>query len=320
MSTSPLRLGFVGTPDLAAAVLQALLGAEPCRIELVLTRPDRATGRGRQLRGAPVKTLAERHGLTLKQPADAQELAEIQGLQQLDLLVVVAYGMLLPAQVLQQPRLGAVNLHLSYLPRWRGATPVQHAILNGDRQTGVSVMQMDETLDTGPLLRQARLHIGQTENCAQLQRRLTALGSNLLLQTLDELRAGTACPRSQDAQQASYAPHINKAQAHIRWSEPAQAIDRAIRAFNPAPIAHTRLQSTELRIWQAMLPAPEPTAARPGTVIAAGSEGIEVAAGDGRAVRLLQVQSPGKRVLSAAAFLNGRPAFRVPRRTPMIPA
>jgi len=316
MSVPRLRLAFAGTPPIAGEMLALLRAGKHCDVRLVLTRPDRRGGRGRRLAATPVKRLAEAWGLPLAQPATAEQFAAEPRLAAVDLLVVVAYGMLLPEAALQAPRLGSINLHLSLLPRWRGAAPVQHAILAGDGETGVSIMYLERGLDTGPILQQRSCPILPGESAAGLQARLAGLGGDCLLQTLHDLAAGRAVADRQDAGLATYAPAIAKQQARIDWRQQADNIERMVRAFNPAPVAYTELAGLRLRVWQAEVVPGAGGAQVPGTVVAVADDGIAVAAGDGAAVRLSVVQAPGGRPLPVADFLRGRPQLRARLRSP----
>jgi len=270
----------------------------------VYTQPDRPSGRGRHTMESPVKRLALQAGIPVFQPvslktADAQ--ATLQALQP-DLMVVVAYGLILPPGVLGIPRLGCINLHASLLPRWRGAAPIQRAILAGDAETGVCLMQMEAGLDTGPLLACRRCAIGKTETGSQLHDRLAQLGAGLLADNLDALERGAFTPQPQGEAGATYARKLDKSEALIDWSCSAIDIARKVRAFNAWPVAETRYRGRQLRIWEAQ-PRSEEAGACPGTVISAGRDGIEVACGAGRLL-VQKVQLPGARALCAADFIN----------------
>jgi methionyl-tRNA formyltransferase len=294
-----VKIVFAGTPAFAATALNAILAAGHT-VELVLTRPDRPAGRGRKIRAAPVKDLAVRHGLPLLQPAtltDAEIVASIREARA-DAMVVAAYGLIVPLRILELPRLGCVNIHASLLPRWRGAAPIQRALLAGDAGTGITIMQMNEGLDTGPILLQESLAIAATDTAGTLHDRLAEMGARLIVAVL----ASPPVPKPQDPALATYAPKIDPAQAEIRWSDSAVAIERQVRAFNPVPGAHTQLNGVPLMLWRAQL---EPAVrALPGTVIAAGASGIVVACGAG-GLCILELQRAGGKSMAARAFLAG---------------
>ncbi len=301
-----MRLAFAGTPAPAATVLKALLKQSRHDIAVVYTQPDRPAGRGRKLKPSAVKIMAETHGLPVRQPGSAAELERDTDLAELDAMIVVAYGLLLTETVLARPRHGCINLHFSLLPRWRGAAPVQHAILAGDTETGISLMQMDAGLDTGPVLARAATPIQTDDTTASLQLRLADIGAAALLELLPRL--GRLEAESQDENRASYAPKIHKQHCQLDWQRPAVELARAVRAYSPAPGAGAELNGIACKLWRASVPETA-TQAIPGTVIAAGKAGIDVATGNG-VLRIQQLQVPGGRPLSAAQFLNGRPEFR----------
>lgn len=312
-SGAPLSIVFAGTPDFAAVALQALLGS-PHRVAAVYTQPDRPAGRGRKPRPSPVKRLALEAGLPLRQPTtlkDADVQAELHAWKA-DVMVVAAYGLILPPAVLGIPRLGCLNIHASLLPRWRGAAPIQRALLAGDGETGVSIMQMEAGLDTGPVLHTARTPIEGADTAASLHDRLAELGGRALLEALDGVAAGRLAPVPQNAAHATYAAKLEKAEAELDWTDSAADLDRRIRAFNPWPVAQTHLGDTVLRVWAARaLPADHK--AEPGTILGAGPDGIDVSTGAG-VLRLERVQLPGKKPVTAAALLHGQAERFAPGR------
>jgi methionyl-tRNA formyltransferase len=297
-----LKIIFAGTPAFAAAALAALLDAGH-QVALVLTQPDRPAGRGLKTRASAVKQLALERGLPLAQPGSLKDPAVVDELARTgaDVMVVVAYGLLLPAAVLALPRRGCLNIHASLLPRWRGAAPIQRAILAGDAETGVTIMQMDRGLDTGPMLLAQPVKIDNEDTAQTLHDKLAAVGAQLIVRALEEQPR----PVAQDAVRATYAAKIDRAEARIDWTRRAQEIDRLIRAFNPSPGAYTTAADGHmLKIWRAVMVAAEP--ALPGTVVHAGTDGIVVATG-ASALRLLELQRAGGKRLAAKLFLAGTP-------------
>lgn len=283
--------------------LEALLASRH-RVFAVYTQPDRPAGRGQQVTMSAVKQCALRHGLPVEQPQTLKDLAAVERLAHwsADLMIVVAYGLLLPKTVLETPRLGCVNIHASLLPRWRGAAPIQRAIQAGDKESGVTIMQMDVGLDTGPMLLERVTPIDARETAATLHDRLAALGAAAVIEAIDTIAAGSAVPRAQVKDGATYAAKIRKEEALIDWSRSALEIDRQVRAFNPWPIAETRWNGQQLRVWES-LPLSTETSAPPGTVIATSAAGIDVATGAG-ALQLTRVQSAGRKAMAAADFLK----------------
>ena len=294
-----MKLIFAGTPEFAAVALEALLAAGHT-IALTLTQPDRPAGRGLKPQQSAVKQLALARGLALAQPASLKALAVQQQLREVgaDAMVVAAYGLLLPPEVLRIPTRGCFNIHASLLPRWRGAAPIQRALLNGDPETGITIMQMDAGLDTGAILLQESIAINDEDTAQTLHDRLAPLGARCILRALNEHPA----PRAQDDGAATYANKIVKTEAVIDWSRSAVDICRRIRAFNPAPGAATMLDGATLKIWRAQ-PLLHGTAA-PGRVEGVGASGIVVAAGTG-AVNVTELQKAGGKRLAARAFLTG---------------
>lgn len=301
---SPLRVIFAGTPEFSAEHLQALLNSRH-QVIAVYTQPDRPAGRGKKLSASPVKTLAQSANIKIYQPLSLKTLGEQEALQALkaDIMVVVAYGLLLPEAILSAPTFGCLNVHASLLPRWRGAAPIQRAIAAGDSETGITIMQMNEGLDTGDMLAKATCPIEPQDTSASLHRRLQALGPATLMSTLEQLQRGQLKPQAQDDAFSCYAPKILKEEALIDWSLSAITLDRRIRAFNPFPIAYTYLQNDRLRIHHAL--AIEKThSAKPGTIIEITDSGIVVACKEGM-LCLSSLQLPGKKALSATEFING---------------
>lgn len=301
-----MKLGFAGTPQFAVPALKAVSDSRH-ELNAVFTQPDRPAGRGRSLHVSAVKQQATLLGLPVHQPRSfktEEAAATLRGLD-LDALVVVAYGQILPAAALAIPRLGCFNIHASLLPRWRGAAPIQRALLAGDSVTGVTIMRMEAALDTGPMLAVQALPIAPGDTAGTLHDRLAELGAALIVETLDSLAAGVARETVQSAAGVSYAPKIDKSEAPIDWRDAADRILLKVRAFNPWPIAETRLHGTQLRIWDAEpVPPPAPAAgAPPGLVLAASDAGIDVACGRG-ALRILKLQLPGRKALPAREFIN----------------
>lgn len=306
-----LRILFAGTPTFAVPALRALIAAD-WSVVGVYTQPDRPAGRGRKTAPGPVKQVAVDAGLPVFQPSsfkDPAALAQLQALQG-DLMVVAAYGLILPPSVLSTPRLGCINIHASLLPRWRGAAPIQRAILAADDSTGVSLMQMEKGLDTGPVFATRQTDIGPRETAASLHDRLAIAGAELLMDSLPNIVSRQMTPDPQDNDKATYAAKLGKDEAPIDWERSAVEIDRQIRAFDPWPVAQTRYGVQALRIWEA---APLRTGERtappdlaPGTILGSGPEGIDVQTGDG-VLRLARLQVPGKRPITAADFANARP-------------
>ncbi len=302
-----LRLVFMGTPDFAVPALDALAEAGH-DIACVYTQPPRAAGRGQKPRPSPVQRAAEARGLAVRSPRglrkDAAARADFAALEA-NAAVVVAYGLILPADVLAAPRLGCVNIHASLLPRWRGAAPIQHAILAGDAESGVTIMQMDEGLDTGPMLLSEAVPIGPDTTASDLHDVLAALGARLIGPALDGLADGSLAPESQPEEGATYAAKLTRADGALDWSQPADALDRQVRALTPWPGTWTQLGGAPLKVLAA---EPAGGAGAPGTVL---DGALTIACGTG-ALRLLQVQRGGKKPMAADAFLRGQP---VPKGT-----
>ncbi len=293
------RLIFAGTPDFALASLQALVESGRTPVA-VLTQPDRPAGRGKKLRASPVKEYALSCGIPVLQPQtlrDAEVVAKLESLEP-DLMIVAAYGLILPQNVLDVPKHGCLNVHASVLPRWRGAAPIQAAIIAGDEATGISLMQMEAGLDSGPVFHVETLSIRRGETAGELHDRLAALGGAMLVDKLDDIIAGRIDAEVQDEALVTYAPKIEKRDAEIDWSITANEAARRVRAYNPFPGAYFFADECRIKLWRA---TPVDGAARPGTVLQADRDGIVVACGK-RALRLDELQLPGKRRLPAAEF------------------
>lgn len=297
-----LRVAFAGTPEFAAAALEAILAAG-FHVPLVLTQPDRPAGRGMKLSASPVKQRALAHGLLVDQPerlrTDEQQAA-LRACRP-DVLVVAAYGLILPRAVLDIPRLGCINIHASLLPRWRGAAPIHRAIEAGDAASGVTIMQMDEGLDTGAMLLKAAEPISADDTTGSLHDRLAVLGARLVVEALRALPQGGLVAEPQPAEGVTYAAKIGKAEAAIDWRLPALQIDRRVRAFNPFPGAFGLVGEVPVKIWRCTV---LPHAGAPGVVQAADESGVVVGCGAG-SLRLLELQKPGSRRMPVAEFLRG---------------
>lgn len=299
-----MNLVYAGTPEFAVPALQRLID-DGYAIVGVYTQPDRGAGRGRKPRPSPVKELARRHDLAVFQPEtfdDVSAQGELASLEP-DLMVVAAYGLILPRAVLETPRHGCINIHASLLPRWRGAAPIQRALLAGESHTGVTLMQMETGLDTGPMLAWRECPIGESETAGELHDRLAGLGAELLSESLPAIIDGTIKPTPQNDADATYAPKLTKEEAVVDWADDAVTIERRVRAFNPWPVAQARFNDQWLRLWRATAQDGNPQT-EPGRVLAVGPSGIDVAAGRG-VLRIQELQAPGGRRLPAAEFLNG---------------
>lgn len=304
-----MRVIFAGTPDFAVPTLRALWGAADQGVDLVavLTQPDRAAGRGRKLTASPIKKLAVEYGVPVEQAATlrASETQKMIAGFKPDLIVVVAYGLLLPPEVLSIPRLGCINVHASLLPRWRGAAPIQHALLAGDEKTGVAIMRMSEGLDEGPVYLSRETLIDARDTGSSLHDRLAELGALALLEALPGIVDGSNVPQSQDNEQANYASKISKADAHLDFTKDAAELERQVRAFNAWPVSWCRwaTQSTTLRIWKARVLDEHSASTAPGTVTAANAEGIRIQCRN-KTLVAQRLQLPGKNPVSAAEFCN----------------
>ncbi len=306
-----LRIIFAGTPDFAARHLGALLSSGH-NIVGVFTQPDRPAGRGKKLMPSPVKVLAEEKGLPVFQPVSLrpQENQQLVADLNADVMVVVAYGLILPKAVLDMPRLGCINVHGSLLPRWRGAAPIQRSLWAGDAETGVTIMQMDVGLDTGDMLVKLTCPITAEDTSATLYDKLAGLGPQGLIETLAQLAKGTAQPQVQDEALVTYAEKLSKEEARVDWSLPAAQLERCIRAFNPWPMSWLLIDDQPVKIWKASVINAAASAA-PGTIIDANKQGIQVATCEG-VLNLEVLQPAGKKAMSAQDLLNSRREWFIP--------
>jgi len=310
VSTS-LRIIFAGTPDFAARHLDALLSSGH-QVVGVFTQPDRPAGRGKKLMPSPVKVLAEEHGLPVFQPASLrpQENQQLVANLNADVMVVVAYGLILPKAVLDMPRLGCINVHGSLLPRWRGAAPIQRSLWAGDADTGVTIMQMDVGLDTGDMLYKLSCPITDEDTSATLYDKLAELGPKGLIDTLQQLADNRVQPEVQDEALVTYAEKLSKEEARLDWSLPAAQLERCIRAFNPWPMSWLEIDGQPVKVWQASVIA-GPVNAAPGTIVEANKQGIQVATVEG-ILNLESLQPAGKKAMSAQDLLNSRREWFTP--------
>ncbi|GEB72276.1 methionyl-tRNA formyltransferase [Pseudoalteromonas carrageenovora] len=307
--TQPLRIIFAGTPDFAARHLQALIQSEH-QIVGVYSQPDRPAGRGKKLKASEVKALALEHNLPVFQPQSLKNddaLVELKNLNA-DIMIVVAYGLILPKAILEAPRLGCLNVHGSILPRWRGAAPIQRAIWAGDEQTGVTIMQMDEGLDTGDMLHISRCAINADETSASLYTKLAELGPDALIETVNKLAKGELKAEPQNDEQANYAKKLSKDEANIDWSMDAAQIERNIRSFNPWPVCFTQMGEQTVKIYQAQVVDQTGSA---GQVLSSDKTGVVVACGK-HAICITQLQPQGKKPMAISDFLNGRSDWVTP--------
>jgi len=307
-----LKIIFAGTPDFSVPSLQTLIDS-PHEIVAVYTQPDRPAGRGRKLTASPVKQCAELAGLPIEQPESLKDASAQQQLAsyKADIMVVVAYGQLLPPVVLTTPHLGCINVHASLLPRWRGAAPIQRAIIAGDTETGVTIMQMAKGLDTGDMLAKVSTPIDPNETAAELHDRLAVLGNQALMDVIEQLQMGTAEPVEQDESKTCYAAKLSKDEAPLDWSAAVEACQRQISGFNPFPVATAQLGSETLRIWRSKIIDHDKIVAEPGSILSADKQGIKVQTGAG-ILLILELQAPGKKRMLAVDFVNARPALREP--------
>lgn len=306
-----LRVIFAGTPDFAARHLDALLAAN-YNVVGVFTQPDRPAGRGKKLMPSPVKVVAQEHGLPVFQPASLRPADNQQLIADLnaDIMVVVAYGLILPKAVLEMPRLGCINVHGSLLPRWRGAAPIQRSLWAGDDETGVTIMQMDVGLDTGDMLYKLACPITPDDTSASLYDKLAELGPQGLIETLQLLASGKAKPEVQDESKVTYAEKLSKEEALLDWSLSAAQLERCIRAFNPWPMSYFMMDGQPVKVWKASVIETTMNAA-PGTILEADKQGIQIATAQG-VLNIQELQPAGKKAMKAQDLLNSRKAFFAP--------
>lgn len=305
------RIIFAGTPEISAAVLQTLINAHH-NIIACLTQPDRPQGRGLKLTPSPVKLIAQQNNIHVLDPISLKDKSVQQQLRDLqaDLMIVLAYGLILPQEVLDMPKLGCINIHASILPRWRGAAPIQHAILAGDKETGITIMQMDAGMDTGDILATYPCDIENTDTSLSVTEKLTSLAKTAILDALDNLAQGKLTPIKQDNALATYANKIDKQQAKINWQDTAINIERCVRAYNPWPVAFTTFNQENVRVWCAEANNSDSSSAAPGTIIALDKESISVATGAG-ILRIFSLQFPGKKQLPVREISHAHPELKV---------
>lgn len=310
MSTTPLRIVFAGTPEFAAASLQAIIDQKiekNYQLVGVYTQPDRPSGRGQKLVKSPVKQLAIANDiavfqpLNFKQDEDKAQLADLKA----DLMIVAAYGIILPKVVLDTPKFGCINVHASLLPRWRGAAPIHRALIEGDLETGITIMQMDVGLDTGDMLLKSRCDIKPADTSASLHDRLAVLGGEALIASLDQLQANQLMPEKQDESLTCYAAKLTKQEGDIDWTAPAILIERQIRGLSPWPVAYTNSLAGVMKIHAAQIATVSDNASTPGEIIVASKEGIIVATGEG-CIQLTEIQFAGGKRMKVQDALNGK--------------
>lgn len=307
-----MNIIFAGTATFALPSLQALI-ASTHHVTTVLTQPDRPAGRGQQLKASVIKECAIENNIPVQQPERLNDESITALLKKADVMVVVAYGLLIPKRLLALPTHGCINVHPSLLPRWRGAAPIQHTLLNGDTETGVSIIQMNERMDAGDILKQNHYNIRPTQTSAELHDILAQSGAELLLQTLTDIDNEQAAPQPQSESQVTLAGKFSKADAHIDWQQDATQINNQIRAYNSWPVAFTNYQDKPLRIWTAE-PIMNNVSEKPGTLVQASKQGLDIACGDGM-LRVLSVQQAGGKRITAQDFINAQGDALMPGQT-----
>lgn len=304
-----MRIIFMGTPDFSVPTLQCLIKSQH-EVIAVVTQPDKPKGRGKEVQMTPVKECAVAHQIPVYQPARAREASFVESMQQLkpEVIVVIAFGQLLSKELLELPQYGCINIHASLLPRYRGAAPIQWAVINGEKETGITTMMMAEAMDTGDILEKAAIKLDDKETGGSLFDRLSQLGGTLLLSTLDQLEAGTLVPTVQDHEQATYVKKISKEMGEINWLKPAAEIERLVRGLNPWPSAYTHWNGKLLKIWEADV-LPIEADGKCGQVAEAFDGHLQIVTGDG-VLDIRSLQLEGKKRLDTAAFLRGYPILK----------
>jgi len=305
VTQNKLRLAFAGTPELARKVLESLIDAAEHTVEVVLTQPDRPAGRGRKIKQSEVKLCALNNNIPVLQPAKSDEL-KAEYLKNCDLMLVVAYGLLITPEVLDKTKLGCINIHTSLLPRWRGAAPIQRAIEAGDKETGITLMQMEAGLDTGPIMEQITCPIHSQDTGGLLHDRLAEISADNINTFLTRIAKNESVFIKQNESKTIYANKISKQEAKLDWSKPAIELERKVRAFNPFPVAHTQINNLNIRVWETKIKN-DPKNLPSGTILDSKSS-LDIVTGDG-VLSITKLQLPGKRIMAAKDFLNGHPDF-----------
>ena len=305
MNHSKIKLAFAGTPELARIVLESLIHSNQYDIGIIFTKPDQRSGRGRNIKQNEVKICALKNNIKIFQPENSREL-ESYSLANYDLLLVVAYGLLLTPKLLVQPKLGCINIHASLLPRWRGAAPIQRAIEAGDKKTGISIMQMEKEMDTGPILNQISCQINDKETSGSLYARLAKISADNINPVINKIINRKLNAKKQDNSKTTYANKITKEEAEIDWNKNAKDLERKIRAYNPAPVAYTKIKNITLRVWEAKIKTTEENF-MPGTIINSKTS-LDIMAGKD-ILSITKLQLPGKKIILAKDFLNGYSNF-----------
>lgn len=305
MNHAKLKLAFAGTPELARIVLKSLIDTNQYNIGIVFTKPDRPAGRGHKIKQSEVKICAIENNIQTFQPENSRDL-ESYYLENYDLLLVVAYGLLLTPKALVKPKFGCINIHTSLLPHWRGAAPIQRAIEAGDKKTGITITQMDKNLDTGPIFKQIVCPISNQDTSGSLHARLADISATHIPDALEKIASGKINAIKQDDSKATYAKKINKQDAKLDWNKPAKELERKIRAYNPSPVAHITLKGITMRIWEAKI-KPATNKFKPGTILSEKSTLDVVTSQD--LLSITKLQLPGKKIILVKDFLNGHANF-----------